>query len=105
MTLQVGVSVNVVSGQRIQAAILREAYTVLRTTLPVPEILVRVEQSEADKVGTTEALVIELTGTLVENLVQVILCLSCGVCTVAKSVDVAVVLPPLRRASASAAMR
>lgn len=70
MTLQVGVSVNVVSGQRIQATILREAYALLRTTLPVPEILVRVEQAVADKVGTTEALVIELTGTLVENLVQ-----------------------------------
>ena len=89
MTLQVGVSVNVVSGQRIQATVLRETYALLRTTLPVPEILVRVEQAVADKVGTTEALEIELTGTLVENLVQVILCLCCGVCTVAQSVDVA----------------
>ncbi len=89
MTLQVGVSVNVVSGQRIQATILIEAYAPLRTTLPVPEILVRVEQAVADKVGTTEALVIELTGTLVENLVQAILSLCCGVCTVAQSVDVA----------------
>ena len=41
--------------------------SVVSSTLPLPDILVGREFSEANQVGTAIALMIELTSTLIEN--------------------------------------
>jgi hypothetical protein len=71
MSLKVRISSDVRCRNSKQVAVSGQVGTILRAALPFPEILATVFStivSIADEVGATEALEVELTSTLVENV-------------------------------------